>query len=142
MSIKKVILFGIVLAIVSFIIHFISAYAVEMPYYQDPQTASLWSTIMMPTAAAPPMSFIIISFIFGIIGGILFGGVYGVLKAGIPGKRKGLLFGFLIFLIAQLPSAMMMVLILNIPPALIAIWTIDGLVIYLLGGMLAEKIIK
>jgi len=98
---------------------------------------------MMPAAGPPPVSFTMYSIAFGLIGGILISLVYGVIKGGIPGNtlaKKGLVYGLLLFLVAGIPGSLAMFLLINLPVMLILLWAIEGLIIYLLGGMIIAKI--
>jgi hypothetical protein len=56
--------------------------------------------------------------------------------------RKGLQFGGMIFLIAGIPSILSMYLLINLPRGLLATWTITTLILYLIGGVLATKLMK
>lgn len=141
MNIPRLIGFSIIFGIISFIVHTIGAIA-EMPYYLEEAYFPVWSSLMMPGPGTPGAEFFIASLIFSIIGGFLFGLVYALLKSGIPGKRKGLTYGFLIFLVASIPAAMSIFLIINIPSALIFSWTIEALIIFLICGWIAEKVIR
>ena len=140
----KIVLSGFLFAIAAFVIHMIGA-MLAMGYYKMPEYASVWSKLMMPSAgAAPPLFFSLYSLLFGFIGGVLFAIVYDVLMGGIPGKKtnKGLAFGFLIFLVAGIPSYLSMLLLINLPAGLIAMWTLENLAVYLVGGMIVAWIIR
>jgi hypothetical protein len=140
----KVILSGVLFAVVAWIIHMLGA-LLSMGYYKMPEYASLWSKIMMPTAgASPPLSFSLLSLLFGFIGGVLFAIVYDVLMGSVPGKKtnKGLAFGFLIFLVAGIPGYLSLLLLINIPAGLAGMWLLENLVVYLLGGMIVAGIIR
>ena len=141
MNIKRIIAFAIAFTIVSMIVHTLGAF-VEMPYYLDEAYFSVWSKVMMPGPGPPPAEFYYYSIISNLITGLLIGGVFSFLRNGIPAKRKGLCFGLIIFLVASIPSAFTMFLIINLPAMLILIWTIQALIIFLIVGWLAEKIIK
>jgi hypothetical protein len=83
--------------------------------------------------------------LFGLLGGILFALVYTVIKGGIPAKsiaKKGLLYGFLVFLVGGVPGYLALILLVNLPFALIIIWAAETLVINLLGGMIAAWLNK
>ncbi len=94
---------------------------------------------MMPTAGPPPASFYLYSILFSIIAGILFAFVYVVIREGIPGKsilEKGLTYGLLVFFVGGIPGYLATYLLINLPTMLIFYWSIEGLVIDLLGGVI------
>jgi hypothetical protein len=140
----QVILSGVLFAAVAWIIHMLGA-MLSMAYYKMPEYASVWSKLMMPVAgASPPASFSWYSLLFSFIGGILVAIVYDVLIGGIPGKKvnKGLAYGFVLFLIAGIPGYLSTVLLINIPSGLAAMWLLENLVVYLLGGMVIAGIVR
>jgi len=141
MNIPRLIGFAIVFAIIALVIHSVGAY-IEMPYYLDETYFPVWSELMMPAAGPPGTEFFAVSIVFNTITGFLFGLVFTLLRGGIPGNRKGLMFGFLIFLVATLPMTMSLYLLISLPWELIILWAVQGLVIFLIGGWIAEKIIK
>jgi len=48
----------------------------------------------------------------------------------------------MIFLIAGIPSILSMYLLINLPRGLLATWTITTLILYLIGDVLATKLMK
>jgi hypothetical protein len=48
----------------------------------------------------------------------------------------------LIFLVAGIPTVLTMYLLINLPSGLLATWTFVQLVLYLIGGVVAAKLIK
>jgi hypothetical protein len=56
--------------------------------------------------------------------------------------QKGLHFGGLPFLVAGISGALSMYLLINLPAGLVATWTVPNLILYLIGGVLAAKLIK
>jgi hypothetical protein len=140
----KLILAAIVFLIISQVIHMIEA-QLTMNYYTDPAYFSVWSKIMMPTAGPPPAEFYYYSWIFTFIGGLIFAGIYAVIEKGIPGKtivKKGMIYGLLIWLITGISASLTMVLLINLPIDLIAIWAVTGLIINLIAGIAVAKIVK
>jgi hypothetical protein len=139
----KIIVAGILFAIIAQIIRSIEVYA-TMDFYKDPTYFAIWSKIMMPGPGAPPTEFYIYSFIFSVITGIIYSVVYLMIKKSIPGKtivKQGLYFGFLLFLIS-IPWSLTMYLLINLPTLLLVYWSISSLVIYLIGGVIIAKIAK
>jgi uncharacterized membrane protein YeaQ/YmgE (transglycosylase-associated protein family) len=143
MKVWKIIVAGIVFAIIAQIIHTVESMA-TMNFYQDPAYFAVWSKIMMPTAGPPPTEFYIYSIIFGIIAGIIYAMIYSMINKSIPGKtitNKGLYFGFLLFLVG-IPWSLTMYLLINLPPLLLVAWSITSLVIDLIFGVIAAKLMK
>ena len=114
-------------------------------YYMDPAYFGVWSKIMMPTAGPPGAEFYAYSLAFSLVSWTIFGYVYEKLGRAIEEKkisRKGLEFGALVFLVAGIPGALTMYLLINLPSGLLAAWTISQLILYLIGGVIAAKLIK
>ena len=61
---------------------------------------------------------------------------------GAQGISRGLKFGALIFLVSGIPTALTMYLRINLPSGLLAVWTFDQLMLYLIGGVVAAKLIR
>ena len=71
--------------------------------------------------------------------------VYRVIKGSVPGKgwkNKGLMYGFLIFMVAGIPTTMMLYLLINLPVGLLLSWMLQSLVVYLIMGLVAAKLVK
>jgi xanthosine utilization system XapX-like protein len=139
----QILLVGILFAIIAQIIHNIGAF-LTMSFYTDSNYFSVWSKLMMPTAGPPPLSFMFYGLLFSLITGLLFALVYAVIKKSLPGKtvKKGLMYGFLIFLVAEIPYSLTTILLINLPMLLILYWAIEALIIYLIMGLISAKIIK
>jgi len=143
-SLWRVLASGVLFAIVAQVLHTVCAF-LAMSFYTNPDYFSVWSKIMMPAAGPPPAYFYVYSLLFGLLGGILFALVYTVIKGGIPVKaiaKKGLFYGFLVFLVGGVPGYLALILLVNLPFALIIIWAAETLVINLLGGMIAAWLNK
>jgi len=143
-SLWRVLASGVLFAIVAQVLHTVCAF-LAMSFYTNPDYFSVWSKIMMPAAGPPPASFYAYSILFGLLSGILFALVYTVIKEGIPVKsiaKKGLFYGFLVFLVGGVPGYLALILLVNLPFALIIIWAAETLVINLLGGMIAAWLNK
>jgi len=149
----KIIVAGIVFAIIAQIIHTIESFA-TMNFYTDPKYFSVWSTIMMPVQGPPPTEFYIYSIVFGIIAGIIYAVVYEMVKKSLPVGtvlkqgffssttfKHGLYFGLLLFLIG-IPMSLMMYLLINLPTMLLVYWSISGLIVNLIGGVVIARIMK
>ncbi len=140
---KKIGIFAVIMAIIAQIVRTGEAFA-TMNYYLDPNYWPVWSKIMMPGPGAPPAEFYYLSILFALVTWALFGIVYSMLGSAIKEKtprKKGLVFGGLMFLIGGLPGSMSMYLLFNLPADLIAVWTVTSLVLYLIAGIIATKFI-
>jgi hypothetical protein len=116
-----------------------------MSYYFDPTYFPVWSKYMMPGPGPPPAEFYYISIAFQLVTGFLFALVYNVVKGAIPGKgwkNKGLMYGFVVFLVAGLPTTMMLILLINLPIVLLLSWMLQSLIVYLIMGLVTAKIVK
>ncbi len=110
-----------------------------------PQYFPVWSKIMMPTAGPPPVSFMVYSLLFSVVSGILIALVYSVVKNSVPGNnptKKGLKYGVLIFLVGGIPGYLSMLLLINLPSALLLYWAFETLVVDLLGCFIIARILK
>jgi len=144
LNLPRLIAVAILYAVIGEIVMTLGAMA-DMNYYMDSNYFSVWSKIMMPTAGPPPAEFYYMSIAFSIITGFFFGLVYNVIKNAVPGKgwkNKGLMYGFLVFLVAGIPTTMMLYLLINLPPGLLLSWMLQSLVVYLLMGLVTAKIVK
>jgi len=143
-NLPRLIAVAIVYAIVGEIVMTLGAMA-DMSYYYDSNYFPVWSKLMMPAAGPPPAEFYYISIVFQLVTGFLFGLVYNVLKGAVPGrgwKNKGLMYGFLIFLVAGIPTTMMLYLLINLPLGLLLSWMLQSLVVYLTMGLVTAKLVK
>ncbi len=135
---------GIVFAIISMIIHSLDG-IIGMKYYLMEEYFPVWSKLMMPAAGPPPASFMVYSLLFALITGILLAIVYNVVKSSLKVKglaKKGLMYGFLVFLVGSIPGLLMTYLVINLPVALTWLWVLESLIIDLLGGMAIAGINK
>ena len=139
----KMIVAAIPFMIISQVIHTIEA-QLTMDFYTDPTYFPVWSNIMMGEMGLAP-EFMYYSLTFAFIGGLLFTGVYTVVAKGIPGKtyvNKGIYYGLLIWLVADIPFSLTLVLLINLPIELIAYWAVSTLIVYLLSGVAVVRILK
>lgn len=134
----------IAVLVVSMVVHNIDA-MLTMGYYMDPAYFQVWSPIMMPAAGPPGMEFYAYSIIFTLIASIFFVMAYFMMGYTLPGKtlwNRGLLYGLLIFLVGGLPGMLSMVLLINLPIDLVAMWAVESLIIYLISGALVAKLLR
>ncbi|MDD5337467.1 MAG: hypothetical protein PHS02_03200 [Candidatus ainarchaeum sp.] len=134
---------AVVMAMIAEVVHTVES-ILTMGFYTDPAYFQLWSKLMMPAAGPPPLSFFIYSIVFALIGWFFFAYAYAVLGGALKAKgcMKGLKFGALVFLVAGLSCTLMLYLLINLPMALLASWTVSSLLLYLIGGVVAERFIR
>lgn len=140
----KILAFTVAMTIVAQAVHIIES-MLTLGYYMDSAYFGVWSKIMMPGPGPPPAGFYYYSVIFALITWAFFGFAYEKLGRAISEKnvfRKGLQFGGMIFLIAGIPSLLSVYLLINLPRGLLAAWTTTALILYLIGGVLAAKLMK
>jgi len=141
--VPRLIVAGVLFAVVGVIVQTLGAFP-TMGFYMDATYFPVWSKLMMPTAGPPPITFYYYSVGFGIIAGILLALVYAIVRNALPsvGVRRGIVYGFLVFLIAGVPGSLSLYLLVNLPSALIAYWALEDLVAYLLGGVILGRLIQ
>ena len=141
MDFKRFFAAAILFAVLGQVVHTVGA-ILTMGYYTDPAYFPVWSKIMMPGAGPPPASFYLVSIGFGLIAALIYTYVYEAVKRCLPGAdyvNKGLSFGALLFLLA-LPTTFMLIELINLPLGLITAWTVEELVVTLLGGVIIARI--
>ena len=131
--------------VIAFVMHTLSS-ILTMDYYTDPNYFPVWSNIMMPGEGSPPAEFTYYSLGFAFIIGLIYSYIYSRINKIFKIKsavKKGLKYGFAIFLIAGIPFFLTTFLLINLPLSLLIYWLIiDGLLTYLIGGIAIAKIIK
>ena len=140
---KKICLAAAIVTVIAYAVHSVGAF-LTMDYYANPAYYPLWSTLMMPGRGPPGLDFFAFSLAFSFIGAALYGFAYSLLRRALPdeGMRKGLAFGALLFLIAGVPSTLSMYLLFAVPAGLIAAWTVEAFVVFLVTGVVIQKIVK
>lgn len=140
MDIRKGIIAGLLAGIAMVLVDSIIWTATQgylMPLYES--SAALWK----------PMdsgSWMVQMVALDIADGLIFGLVYSVIYAGIPqsGMRKGICYGFLVWLVGLVPGMAVSYLMMTVPGMIIVSWLLGGLVDLLaMGAVLAvayEKI--
>ncbi len=138
-NIKKVLIAGIIVNLASFIVGGGSYHLFGWVFHLEPQNIWKWKpgeTINMP----------LYWWIFLILGNtvlaIVVALVYAILYKGIPGRgiKKGLVFGFLTWLIGVLIPMFSMYILLKIATGTIIYFTLQGLFEYLLYGVIISAI--
>jgi hypothetical protein len=108
---KKLLMVTVAMTVIAQVIHTLES-ILTLDYYMDPAYFGVWSKIMMPTAGPPPAAFYCYSVTFALVSWAIFGFVYEKLEGAIREKgeiRRGLKFGILVFLIAGIPTILLLV---------------------------------
>lgn len=139
----RVVVAAVFYAVVAQVIHTLGA-MVEMPFYMDPNYFQVWSKMMMPSEGAPPASFFAYSVTVAIITGVILAAVFSVVGKALHGTplRRGVTYGFIVFLLAGLLGAFSLYMLINLPPMLIVYWTVENLIVFLLSGAAFGKLIQ
>lgn len=141
-NIKKIVIASIVILIINQVIHTIGA-VLTMNFYIDEAYAQVWSKTMMPAMGPPPISFYIISMLSAFVFALIFVSAYDIFEPSVPGKtwkKKGIFYGFIVYLLTA-QSYVSMSYLINLPGMLLLDWAIEGLVISLLSGLVAARFI-
>jgi hypothetical protein len=141
-KIGKLVICSVIVTIISEAIYRLGTIA-NMRYYTNPAYADVWSKVVMPTAGPPPQSFYLYSLLFTFITAVLFVLVFQIVLRGVPGSgpaMRGLMYGFLVFLVAGIPGMLSMYLLIHLPTGLIWSWTIQGFIVYLVTGLVVGAI--
>jgi len=134
---------SIIFLAVSQVLHF-GGVTVSMDYYTHPGYGDLWSPLIVSFGNFNTgLTFFFVSIIFGFIGAVLFVSVFTVMVKGLKGSaiEKGVTFGVLVFLVANVPSSLSMFMLLSIPVEIVLLWTLESFIVFLLGGALVGRII-
>ena len=133
---KRILAATVIILFISQIVHNLSI-IFSMSFYTNPEFFTIWSPAMMSLGnATPSMDFFYMSIGYTFISSLIFVLIYSVLGKSISGgrTRRGVLFGFMVFLIATIPYTFTTILILNLPSGLPILWAAENLIIYLVGG--------
>lgn len=143
-QIGQILLASVLFTAIAQVIHTLGAW-LSMPFYLDERFFDVWSKIMMPTAGPPPSSFYYLSLAFGFIASLIFVVAYYYINGCIKVNNtvlKGIYYGLILFALVGLTSALTMILLINLPIALVIYWMFEGLVIYVLGGIVIAGLVK
>lgn len=141
---KGVLVTAVVMAAVGVVVHTLET-MLTMGYYVDPAYSQVWSKLMMPKAGPPPVEFMLASIAVAFFTWLFFAIAYSVLSDSIKEKNpmcRGRKFGALAFLLAGIPTTLMLWLLINLPMGIIAAWTVSSFLLYMIGGMVAAKFIS
>lgn len=134
MNIKKLVLAIIAVAVFNFIVGMLTCASTFSWVYKIEPT-NVWKP--MASASLP----LILAGIF--IVDAIFVWVYALIKKGIPGQNKfvkGLVFGLLVWAIGLIPGMISTYLYMTVATTVVIYWTIWGLVVSPLKGLIAAAI--
>lgn len=134
---KKSIVAGIIAGIVAVIISLIvtvGASGFTTLLYE--QSANIWKPM------TPMSEWLATVYIIDIIEWIIFGLIFSLLYKAVPGKgwERGTVFGFLLWLVGTVPGMIMTYMAFAVPDALVWLWTIQGLIIFLVAGAVLASV--
>ncbi|MFH1221892.1 MAG: hypothetical protein V1492_02290 [Candidatus Micrarchaeota archaeon] len=137
MDFKKIIVSGLVAGLAAFIVGNL--------LYLNPLTASLYSASSASYCSKSMdlfgglMPWLGLMWLGGMISTVFLAVIYSYTEKGLggPAWRKGLFFGFLLWLVAGLPNAYNTWLLHSYPDAMILVETINGLI----GGLVAGLVL-
>ena len=138
MNITRVLISGVIIWIVSFFFGWLTCAWLFTWVYELPPNIWVDPEIMMSTGN------MIAVIIIGLIAAILFALVYAILYNGIPGDgiKKGLIYGFLMWLVGALIGMATMPFYMTIATTVVIYWILNALVINLINGVILGAIYK
>ncbi|MFZ5365645.1 MAG: hypothetical protein ACOZBH_05640 [Patescibacteria group bacterium] len=138
----KIVLAIVIALVLAQVLHMVEA-QLTMNYYMDEAYFGVWSKIMMPEAGPPPAGFYYYSIGFSLVGWIFFVLVYYILGSAIYGSKavKGLWYGLFMFLVGGVPGFLMLLLLINLPIALVLWWMFFSLIINVLAGLFTALLV-
>ena len=138
MNITRVLISGVIIWIVSFFFSWLTCGWLFNWVYELPPNIWVDPEIMMSAGN------MIGANIAGLIGAILFALVYAILYNGIPGDgiKKGLIYGFLMWLVGALIGMATMPFYMTIATTVVIYWILNALVINLINGVILGAIYK
>ena len=138
MNIKKILISGVVVWLITSILGWLTCGWLFNGVYQIPP--NIWKS----EAAIMSVNNIIGSTLTGLISAMLFVLVFAVLYKGIPNKglKKGLTYGFLVWLVGGLVGIANMPFYMAISSVVVIYWIIQSLVMNLINGLVVAAIYK
>jgi|Deesub1362A_J573_1020465.scaffolds.fasta_scaffold09780_3 hypothetical protein len=142
MNIKKILIAGIVINFVSFIIGGGSYHLFSWIFLLEPK--DIWKWDPGTPLTSMPISWLIFLLIGNLTLAIIVALVYAILYQGIPGQgiKKGLMFGFLMWLVGVLAPMFSMYILLKVASEVVIYFTLQGLCEYLIYGAIISIIYK
>jgi hypothetical protein len=139
MNVKRIVIAGVVVWIVSSIFFFLTCgWLYKWVYQLPPNIWRDWAT--MPATAVN----LIGPHVIGIIRGLLFALVFAILYKGIPGKgiTKGIVYGVLVWLVGALTGMASLPFYMTIATTVVIYWILQQLVLGVINGAIVGVIYK
>jgi hypothetical protein len=136
-NVKKSVVAGIITGIVAVIISLIITMGTTgFTTLLYTQSSSVWKTM------EPMSEWLTILYSIEVVEWIIFALVFSLLYKAIPGRgwERGSVYGFLLWLIGVAPGMIMTYMSFAIPDALVWLWTIQGLVTFLVAGAVLASV--
>lgn len=139
----KVVLAGIIYLAISFVVHQIDA-LLTIDYYKMPELFGVWSKLMMPKAAPPPLSFFLVSVVFSFLTGITLAVLYEKFRNLFSENKWKRIFNFtcLFTILSIVLFSFPVYLLINVPLSLILIWVVGSLIIFFFTAIAFNKLLK
>lgn len=134
MKISKVIIATIVVSIFNFIFGAITCGGFFSWVYKVEPT-NVWKPITSHSFPFMIAELLIVDFLFVL--------VYALINKGIPGKNKftkGLIYGFLLFLVGMVPGMIATVVYMTVSKVVVLYWTISALILDPIKGLITSAI--
>jgi len=142
LNIKRVLVAGVAVNFASLILEPVSYYYFNWIFFLEPQ--DVWKWKPGQAIMSMPMGWLVFLLLGNLVLAIIVALVYAILYRGIPGRgiQKGLTFGFLGWLIGVLVPMFSMYILLKIAGGTIVYFTLQGLVEYLVYGIIISAIYR
>jgi len=140
---QNVSLSALIFAVIAFVLWQVSS-LLSMSSYTDPDYLGVWSKLMMPEAGPPPWSFMVISFVFSFITGLVLASLWDALKNFLPKEfwAKVLTYVDIIAALMLVMFVLPMILMINFPMMLLFTMFITWIIIVFLGSLVFAKLLK
>lgn len=141
MNLKKIILAGVVINILSFLIGGGSYFLFGRIFELEPTSIWKWT----PTQGFNmPAQWWLILFLLNIVLAVIFAFVFALIEKGLPGKgiQKGLGFGIIVWIVGPIPSLITMYLMMNIATGALIYFALQSLFEWLVYGMVISLVYK
>jgi hypothetical protein len=136
MKLSKILLAGIIAATIRYIIN--SVFGYYFSYLYNP-ISGLWRAMMTPSWI---QNVILANIIVAFLAVFVYAAVNTALGKKAEKAKKGLKFGFLVWLLRDVTGSLMTYVFMPVSFTLIAIWLASGLIISLVNGLVVANIYK
>ncbi|MFH1183055.1 MAG: hypothetical protein V1690_02225 [Candidatus Moraniibacteriota bacterium] len=138
----KVILAGLIFLAISIVLRQIESF-LTVDYYKMPEFFGVWSKVMMPKAAPPPINFYLASILFTLISGTILAVIYEKIRNIFPEDKWKKIFNFTCFItiLSIIFFTFPVYLLFHVPLALLLIWVVTSIIIYFLAAIVFNKLL-